>query len=121
MVSRGCFWNMSAAGNLSDWIGIPRLTQDLPQVVRFAIQVCDGMLHALAGGITAHRDLKPSNCLITPDGTLKVTDFGLAAVLDGAGNRARQRTSAVRAPLTPRAQPYGPGGRHLHAYGARTL
>lgn len=73
-----------SGGDLSDWIGIPRLTQDLPQIVRFALQVCDGMLHALAGGITAHRDLKPWNCLITPDGTLKVTDCGLAAALDGA-------------------------------------
>jgi serine/threonine protein kinase len=70
-------------GDLRDWIGIPRLTQDLPQIVRFAMQVCDGMLHAGAHGITAHRDLKSSNCLITPQSTVKVTDMSLAAVLDG--------------------------------------
>lgn len=29
---------------------------------------------------TLHRDLKPSNCLISEDGTLKLSDFGLAKV-----------------------------------------
>jgi tetratricopeptide (TPR) repeat protein len=73
-----------SGGKLSDWIGLPRLTHDLPQVIRYAVQVCDAMLHAQAQGITAHRDLKARNCLITPDGSLKVTDFHLAATFDGA-------------------------------------
>ncbi|MCP4348017.1 MAG: serine/threonine protein kinase [Desulfobacterales bacterium] len=68
--------------DLSKWIGTPRLTEDLPQVLHFGIQFCDGMSHALSKGIKAHRDIKPENCLITEDGTLKVTDFGLAKVFD---------------------------------------
>ncbi len=78
------FLEYVSGGNLSGWIGTPRLSQDLPQLLRFAIQFCDGMTHALSKGIKAHRDIKPQNCLITKDGTLKVTDFGLAKVFDDA-------------------------------------
>jgi tetratricopeptide (TPR) repeat protein len=78
------FLEYVSGGNLSGWIGTPRLSEDLPQLLRFAIQFCDGMTHALSKGIEAHRDIKPQNCLITEDGTLKVTDFGLAKVFDDA-------------------------------------
>ena len=88
------FLEYVSGGDLSDWIGTARLSEDLPQVLRFAIQFCDGMSHALSKGIQAHRDIKPPNCLITEDHTLKVTDFGLAKMFDearplgGAGREA---------------------------------
>jgi len=69
-------------GDLGSWIGTPRLTQDLPQVLRFALQFCDGMLHISSKNIRAHRDIKPRNCLVTSDGILKITDFGLAKLSD---------------------------------------
>ena len=78
------FLEYVSGGDLSTWIGTPRLSEDLPQVLRFAIQFCDGMSHALSKGIQTHRDIKPGNCLITEDHTLKVTDFGLAKVFDEA-------------------------------------
>src|SRR5262245_7154552 len=65
-------------GSLRDWLGLPRLTQDLPQLVRLAIQCCDGMLHASANELTVHGGIALQNCLMTRDGILKVTDFGLA-------------------------------------------
>src|SRR5262245_10680974 len=34
-----------AGGDLSGWINTPRLLEDLPQVLRFAMQFCDGMVH----------------------------------------------------------------------------
>jgi len=82
-------------GDLSTWIGNPRLTKDLPQVLRFAIQFCDGMTHALSKGIKAHRDIKPQNCLVTEDNILKVTDFGLAKALDDTPLHAPYTANSV--------------------------
>ena len=76
------FLEYVSGGDLGDWIGTPRLTEDLPQVLRFAIHFCDGITHALSKGIRAHRDIKPRNCLITAAGIRKVTDFGLAKLLE---------------------------------------
>lgn len=67
-------------GDLYRWIGTPRL--DLPQVLRFAYQFCAGLEHALRQGLHCHRDVKPGNLLVTEEGTLKITDFGLARVCE---------------------------------------
>src|SRR5438093_12529456 len=74
------FLEYVSGGDLRDWLGIPRLTHDLPQVVRLAMQCCDAMVHAFDQGVQVHRDIKPSNCLITSDGALKLTDVSVAPV-----------------------------------------
>jgi serine/threonine-protein kinase len=51
------------------------------EVVRLGQQLCLALQHVHLQGIV-HRDLKPSNFMLTKDGTIKLTDFGIAKDLD---------------------------------------
>ncbi|GMU56985.1 MAG: hypothetical protein AMXMBFR33_61310 [Candidatus Xenobia bacterium] len=66
-------------GDLSDLIGTRELRKP-ERALRLALEFCDGMTHAASMGLRVHRDIKPANCMLTRDGQLKITDFGLAKV-----------------------------------------
>ena len=59
--------------------------------VHFTIQILKGLQHAHDNGIV-HRDVKPQNIMVLEDGTIKVTDFGIARFA-----RSDQRTITDKA------------------------
>ena len=54
-----------------------------PEALHFITQIMKGLSHAHSRGII-HRDIKPQNIMILRDGTVKVTDFGIACLSNGS-------------------------------------
>src|SRR5262245_31804063 len=86
------FAEYAEGGSLADWIRSGKLYEGgleraLERILDVAIQFAWGLHYAHEQGLV-HQDVKPANVLMTPDGTAKVTDFGLARARAIAGGHA---------------------------------
>ncbi len=98
-------------GSLEQLTGTP---WPAPQAARLVETLARAMESAHRRCII-HRDLKPANVLLTPDGTPKITDFGLAKLLVGGEGVQTRAGSVLGTPnymppeqATGKAQEIGP-------------
>jgi len=82
------------------------LAAELPsekKIIHFGLQLCEGLTAAHENGVI-HRDLKPANIRITPEGRLKILDFGLSQVVQS--KPTAQTISNTQAPHFTGTLPY---------------
>jgi serine/threonine protein kinase len=113
---------LTEGGNLGE--AMSRFTGRHGDAVKLVLIVARATQHAHDRGIL-HRDLKPANILVDADGTPFVADFGLAKVLEPAGDAvsitqsnagvgtphyaAPEQSSGTGGPLTPAVDVYSLG------------
>lgn len=88
-------------GSLKDWIEDGRIYQGGPKeslrrILDVAIQFAWGLHYAHEQGLI-HQDVKPANVLMLPDGTAKVSDFGLAKAraMHGESSQTADRGQSI--------------------------
>ena len=78
--------------------GLPPTT-----VTDWGIQIADALQHAHSRGVV-HRDLKSANVMVTPEGRMKVLDFGIARLVADATS-VTSDTADMTAPASTRSGP----------------
>jgi serine/threonine-protein kinase len=87
---------------LAERLADARGSLPLDETLSIARQIAEALEAAHERGII-HRDLKPANVKITPQGTVKVLDFGLAAITEDAAQQSVDATQSPTMTLASRA------------------
>ena len=72
----------------------------VPGAISVGRQICAALGHAHSR-LIVHRDLKPSNLLLTSDNVVKLTDFGLARIMEGSGGQVLTRPAGTPYYMAP--------------------
>jgi tetratricopeptide (TPR) repeat protein/outer membrane protein assembly factor BamB len=56
---------------------------EIPRILKYGCQILDALAYAHSIGIV-HRDIKPANIIISHEDEVKITDFGIAKILESA-------------------------------------
>ncbi|HXZ18490.1 MAG TPA: serine/threonine-protein kinase, partial [Candidatus Acidoferrales bacterium] len=91
-----------AGTTLGDKLGGSPLPEK--EILSLGMQLAEGLAAAQEQGVV-HRDLKPTNLRVTPDGRLKILDFGLAKLL-AADAEATAAEALTRPHAVPGTLPY---------------
>jgi serine/threonine-protein kinase len=87
-------------GESLDHIMARRVRFSWQEVVEMGKQICAALQHAHEKGVI-HRDLKPSNLMRLDDGTIKLTDFGIAKGEDFTALTGDNNTVGTAAYMSP--------------------
>ena len=69
-------------------------TLNWKETLHFAIQIAKALEHAHSRGIV-HRDIKPHNVMVLKNGSVKVTDFGIAQVMAKTNTLTKEALGSV--------------------------
>ncbi len=97
---RGLVLELVEGQTLAERIAASSRGLPISEVRAIARQVADALDAAHEKGIV-HRDLKPANIKITPDGVVKVLDFGLAKAAIGVASHPDLSESHAGVILVP--------------------
>jgi eukaryotic-like serine/threonine-protein kinase len=89
---------------------------DSPKAARIGADIATALAHAHARGVV-HRDVAPGNVMLTPEGDVKVLDFGIARAARGSGQAASSSVHGTIAYAAPEVLAGADGDARVDVYG----